>query len=72
MDKRRIDAIAKGLAAGTTRRAAMVGLGAAGLASIGLLAVPGDAAAGCRQRCRRRCEGRKPKCQDNCEDRRCG
>ena len=71
MDKRRIDAIAKGLAAGTTRRAAIVGLGGAGLASIGFLAARDGAAAGCRQRCRRRCDNRGPKCQDRCERRRC-
>ena len=71
MERPRFDNVVKALAHDASRRRALVGLGGAALAGLGLLAGRDDAAAGCRQRCRRRCENRGPKCQDRCERRRC-
>ena len=84
MDARRFDDLAKSLAAGSSRRRFLKGLGGLGVASLGILGLAqGDAAADveiagrpgrcrrCRERCRRRCEDRGPRCLDRCVERRC-
>jgi hypothetical protein len=72
MEQGRFGAMAKGLAVAVGRRRVLSGLGGGALAAAGLVAAREDAAAGCRERCRRRCGGnRGPKCQDRCERRRC-
>jgi hypothetical protein len=80
MDARRFDELAKSVAAGTSRRRFLGGLGATSLGIVGLAQgaaaeVETEGRPGrcrrCRERCRDRCQGRRPRCLDRCVERRC-
>ena len=80
MDARRFDEVAKRMATTAPRRRILQGLGALGVGSLGVLGLAEAGSAQdleaavtrkCRRRCRRKCKDRKPKCTDNCIQRKC-
>ena len=79
MDTTRFDTLSKQLAAGATRRRAIVGLGALALGGAGILGLTQDASADDRRRCIERCIDRadegaslrkvRDRCRRRCENR---
>jgi hypothetical protein len=59
METTRFDRVAKSVASGTTRRQALVGLGALVLGSAGLFGVRSPVAADKRDQCHQRCRQRR-------------